>query len=384
MTRSTMRCGVRWTPSFAFVSLTGALVAGEASAQTSTVSAVSPTSAISTTRPSVTVPVTLTRTDNTSILGFSIEFTLSGNLTLASGTGSVTLGTFLSTSNPNTDLQVTTVGPGDYRADGVTLGAPCGSTATSGTLLNIPVSSVVLSGTGTVTVVDVRLRDCNNNPLPAVIGSAASVVIDNQPPSVAVGSPNGGEFWLLGSTHSINWTATDNAAVAAGGVDLAFSPDSGATWTAIASGLDNTGVYAWTIPAIPRTIATRVRVIARDVNGNASQDSSNTPFTLAVAPLAVAPLRPGVTGLMAPVPDPFQGSATIGFTLGRPERVDLAVYGVDGRRIRTLERGTRDPGVFRVVWDGRDAGGALVPPGVYFVRLAAGSERFTTRATRLE
>jgi hypothetical protein len=210
------------------------------------------------------------------------------------------------------------------------------------------------------------------------------VTIDNTPPSVTVGSPNGGEIWVQGTTHPITWTATDNAGVAAGGVDLAFSPDSGATWTPIVSGLNNTGLYSWTIPPIAFTIATRVRAIVRDVNGNAGQDTSDTPFTLAVAPLAVTPTRAGVTALMAPVPEPFQRSSTIGFTLAHPDRVDLAVYAVDGRRIRTLEQGVRDAGAFRVVWDGRDTGGGLVPPGVYFVRLAVGSERFTVRATRLE
>jgi len=384
MTRSTMRLGVRWTPSFAFFSLTSALVAGEATAQTSTVSAVSPASAIATTRPSVTVPITISRTDDTSVLGFSIEFTLSGNLTLTSGTGSVTLGPFLPASNPNTSLQVTTLGPGDYQADGVTLGAPCGSTATSGTLLNIAVSSGMLSGTGTVTIVAVRLRDCNNNPLPAVIGAAATVTIDNELPAVAIGSPNGGEFWLQGTSHAITWNATDNAAVAAGGVDLAFSPDSGATWTAIASGLDNTGTYTWMVPPITRTIATRVRAIVRDANGNAAQDSSDAPFTLAVAPLAVTSGAPLTTALMPPAPEPFQHSSAIAFTLARAGRVDLGVYGVDGRRIRTLDDGVHDAGVFRVVWDGRDTGGRLVPPGVYFVRLAVGSERHIARATRLE
>jgi hypothetical protein len=384
MIRWTPHSGVRWTLSLVFVSLTGALVAGEASAQTSTVSAVSPTVAISTAQTSVTVPVTLNRIDTTSIIGFSIEFTLSGNLSLTSGTSSITLGPFLSTTNPNTDLQVTTLGPGDYQADGVTLGAPCGSMATSGTLLNIALSSAVSSGTGTLTVVNVRLRDCSNDPLPSAIGTAASVTIDNVPPTVTVGSPNGGEFWVQGSTHSITWAATDNAGVAAGGVDLAFSPDSGATWTPIASGLDNTGLYSWTIPPINHPFTTRVRAIARDVNGNAAQDTSDAPFMLSDTPLAVTPTRIGGTALMPPIPDPFQQSSTIGFTLERPDRVDLAVYGVDGRRIRTLEQGVRDAGAFRVVWDGRDNPGGRVPPGVYFIRLAVGSERYTVRVTRLE
>ncbi|MFI5370520.1 MAG: FlgD immunoglobulin-like domain containing protein [Candidatus Eisenbacteria bacterium] len=344
----------------------------------------SPATTLSTTQTSVTVPITLTRTGTTSILGFSVEFVLSPNLGLSSGTGSITLGPFLGTNNPNTNLQITTMGPGDYVADGVTLGPPCGSMATSGVLLDVQVASAASSGTGTLTIVSVRLRDCNNDPLPDSIGAAATVGIDKVPPTVAVTSPNGGEIWIQGTGHLVTWNASDDAAIAGAGVDLAFSPDSGATWTPIATGLDNVGSYLWTVPAVSLTFITAVRVTARDIHGNSAQDLSDGTFTLAVAPLGVSDASPGATTLKTPVPDPFRQSATIGFSLAHTGVVDLAVFAVDGRRVRTLDGGSRDPGEFRIVWDGRDATGQRVPPGIYFVRLAVGSERFTRRLTLLE
>jgi flagellar hook assembly protein FlgD len=71
------------------------------------------------------------------------------------------------------------------------------------------------------------------------------------------------------------------------------------------------------------------------------------------------------------VPNPFRGTTSIGFELAHRGAVDLGVYAVNGRRIRTLVREVREAGVFRIAWDGRDDHGSLVPAGAYFVRLAA-------------
>ena len=47
-----------------------------------------------------------------------------------------------------------------------------------------------------------------------------------------------------------------------------------------------------------------------------------------------------------------------------------AVYHLDGRRVRVLgERRAVSAGSYAIDWDGRDEGGALVPPGLYCVRL---------------
>src|SRR6185503_9523834 len=107
---------------------------------------------LSTAHTSVTFPVTISRVDTTPVLGFSVEFTLSGNLSLAAGQSSIALGGFLSASGANPSLQIRDLGNGQYGADGVTLGAPCGSDATNGTLFTITVSSTDPGSTGTITI----------------------------------------------------------------------------------------------------------------------------------------------------------------------------------------------------------------------------------------
>jgi flagellar hook assembly protein FlgD len=43
-----------------------------------------------------------------------------------------------------------------------------------------------------------------------------------------------------------------------------------------------------------------------------------------------------------------------------------------GQRVRTLVRGTKAPGVHRVVWDAENRYGTAVGSGVYFYRIEAG------------
>lgn len=78
---------------------------------------------------------------------------------------------------------------------------------------------------------------------------------------------------------------------------------------------------------------------------------------------------PTVTLLMPAMPNPFRGSATMEFTVARGSDVDLSVFSVDGRHVRTLVHDHREPGDYRLAWDGRDDDGRTVSSGVYYERL---------------
>jgi flagellar hook assembly protein FlgD len=72
-----------------------------------------------------------------------------------------------------------------------------------------------------------------------------------------------------------------------------------------------------------------------------------------------------------------RASSTIAFSLEAPSAVELAVYGVDGRRVRTLAASRFEAGSHRLVWDGRDQSGHRVAAGVYYVRLHAAGRQWT-------
>ena len=56
--------------------------------------------------------------------------------------------------------------------------------------------------------------------------------------------------------------------------------------------------------------------------------------------------------------------------------MDLGIFDVAGRHVRSLLRGNFAAGERVVVWDGRDDAGGQSPSGVYFARLRCnGGER---------
>lgn len=142
---------------------------------------------LSTAHPCVTIPVTVARTDNGPLRGFSVTFQLSPELALCAGPGSVSEGGYLSGVNPLTNLQVVDNGGGSWTVDAALLGLPCGATAPAGTLFRVALKALVPAGTGTLTITSVLFRDCDNSPLPATPGPALSVPID----AVATGPVTG-------------------------------------------------------------------------------------------------------------------------------------------------------------------------------------------------
>ncbi len=78
--------------------------------------------------------------------------------------------------------------------------------------------------------------------------------------------------------------------------------------------------------------------------------------------------------LHAASPNPFSRASSLSFELPARTEVRFAIYGVDGRLVRTLVDGEAGPGTIAITWDGRDDRGATVASGLYFARLVADDE----------
>jgi hypothetical protein len=74
-------------------------------------------------------------------------------------------------------------------------------------------------------------------------------------------------------------------------------------------------------------------------------------------------------------PNPFNAGTTIRLDLPKSQNVEVAVYGVDGRRVKTLCKGWLPAGPRVVSWDGLDERGESVASGTYLYRIEAGSDR---------
>ncbi len=88
---------------------------------------------------------------------------------------------------------------------------------------------------------------------------------------------------------------------------------------------------------------------------NRDDDPSARGFTLAI-----------------PVPNPFNPTVALSFSLSEPAAVQLRVYDVQGRLVRTLVDRRISLGEHQIVWDGKNESGETVGSGVYFCRLVSG------------
>ncbi len=82
----------------------------------------------------------------------------------------------------------------------------------------------------------------------------------------------------------------------------------------------------------------------------------------------------------------FCRSKTFGLVFGIAETgpVDLKIYGVDGRLVRTVLSRKLVPGRYSEIWDGTDNRGMQVASGVYFVQLVASDRSESGRITLLK
>jgi hypothetical protein len=70
-----------------------------------------------------------------------------------------------------------------------------------------------------------------------------------------------------------------------------------------------------------------------------------------------------------PMPNPFNESTILEFFLAREGDAALDIYDVSGRLVSRMEQQGLSAGIHRIVWDGRDRSGRLLPSGRYFFRL---------------
>jgi hypothetical protein len=72
-------------------------------------------------------------------------------------------------------------------------------------------------------------------------------------------------------------------------------------------------------------------------------------------------------------PNPFNPATTVEFQLPRNSFVNLKIYDIQGRLVKTLLKEELEAGIHQAVWDGRDELGNAAASGVYLYHLQAGN-----------
>ena len=86
-----------------------------------------------------------------------------------------------------------------------------------------------------------------------------------------------------------------------------------------------------------------------------------------------------------PTPNPFTSIMRLAYVVpaGSGERVEVGVYDLTGRRIRSIAGGIMGPGRHEASWDGRDEAGLRVNNGLYFIHTTVGDRRKTVTVVYL-
>jgi flagellar hook assembly protein FlgD len=68
-------------------------------------------------------------------------------------------------------------------------------------------------------------------------------------------------------------------------------------------------------------------------------------------------------------PNPFNPQTIIEYVLPKGCELEIAIYNILGRKVRTLVKEFQKSGQHRVDWDGKDEEGKEVSSGIYFYQI---------------
>lgn len=110
--------------------------------------------------------------------------------------------------------------------------------------------------------------------------------------------------------------------------------------------------------------------------GNSTPWFDNVRLAVSQLPLDVGPEDRGLPAVpeLAVRPNPFHVSTTLDYAIPVAGPVTVRIYEARGALVRTLVDGaSRQPGRYRVVWDGQDEHGRAVASGVFWARCEVGA-----------
>ena len=93
---------------------------------------------------------------------------------------------------------------------------------------------------------------------------------------------------------------------------------------------------------------------------------------------------PGLLEMGSPYPNPFSHSVNIPFIINSSGDIRVNIYNLRGEKIRELHFPSIAPGSYRVIWDGRNQGGATQSPGIYFYAITFQGRTWSGRLVKAE
>ena len=192
--------------------------------------------------------------------------------------------------------------------------------------------------------------------------------------TITLVSPNGGEIWFGGSTHSISWRVSGSGFAR---YRLLLSTNSGSTYpdTIAHNVAISESTYQWFVPTINWSTC---RVMIQVLNTSDSvivQDASDGNFTIMTTAVEEHDRNdlPYITTLYTIPMSLNRDMVRISFCLAERQWISLKIYNVSGEFIKTLANAQLEKGIYTYNWDRKDEYCQAVAKGIYFYRLEAGN-----------
>jgi parallel beta-helix repeat protein len=68
-------------------------------------------------------------------------------------------------------------------------------------------------------------------------------------------------------------------------------------------------------------------------------------------------------------PNPFNPTTTINYSLKENSKIELNIYNIKGRKVKTIVNEKLEQGLHKIIWDGTNSNGKAVGSGIYFYKL---------------
>ncbi len=82
--------------------------------------------------------------------------------------------------------------------------------------------------------------------------------------------------------------------------------------------------------------------------------------------------------------NPFASYFYMSYTVSKESNVDISVYDISGKKIKTLDSGVKSEGTYSIEWDCRDNKGNIVTRNIYFLLIKIGNDIYKVPITKVD
>jgi len=83
-------------------------------------------------------------------------------------------------------------------------------------------------------------------------------------------------------------------------------------------------------------------------------------------------------------PNPFNPSILLEYKIGKRNHIQLDIYNVLGKKVKSLVKEIQEAGNYYVKWDGKNGFNQPMPSGAYFLRIQAGENHIMKKITLIK